>query len=85
MKTRDIVKYAFAALVAGITIAGILSMMLVQRERRIRGERERDKIRRVFMQQGLGESLPAVTAGVPPAGNPAGSGTPSAMQTPPGR
>ncbi len=66
MKTRDIIKYAFAALVAGVTIAGIVTMMLVQRDRRIRGERERENIRRVFMQQGLGDALPAANPAAPP-------------------
>jgi hypothetical protein len=81
MKTRDIVKYAFAALVAGVTIAGIVTMMLVQRDRRIRGERERENIRRVFMQQGLGEALPSANPSKPPASAPGASPASPAVQT----
>ena len=58
MKTRDIIKYAFAALIAGATVAAITVMQVVKYQRGNRGGEESRRIEQVFRQDNLGGALP---------------------------
>ncbi len=60
MKTRDIIKYAFAALIAGATIAAITVLQVVKYQRGNRSGEESRRIEQVFQQDNLGGALPAV-------------------------
>ena len=58
MKTRDIIKYAFAALIAGATVAAITVMQVVKYQRGNRDGAESRRIEQVFRQDNLGGALP---------------------------
>ncbi|PKO17344.1 hypothetical protein CVU37_07525 [candidate division BRC1 bacterium HGW-BRC1-1] len=58
MKTRDIIKYAFAALIAGATIAAITVLQVVKYQRANRSGEESRRIEQVFRQDNLGAALP---------------------------
>lgn len=67
MKTRNIIKYAVAATIAGLTVAAITVMQVVKHDRRSRGEEERRRIEQVFRQNNIPGSLPATMEGTPVA------------------
>ena len=58
MKKRDIAKYALATVIAILTVVGIAAMTIAQNARRARTTEETERIRALFAQTGVGDSLP---------------------------
>ncbi len=71
MKTRDMVKYALASLIAGATIAAIAVMEVVRHQRAARGQADRPRIEQVFQENRVEGALPVSPADAPRQNPPA--------------
>ena len=58
VKVRDIIKYAFALILALVTFGAIAGMEYVKYQRRTRDAAERERIQETLQQYGTDGSLP---------------------------